>query len=231
VFESANGFWMPVLCRRCNNEVTGSRLGGAYAAFVGQVNAASGIEDRHGRVYVGLRDIYPLRVLKQMFATFLCAQPTDGPPEWSSIREFVLRRDAQLPQHAPFVYLYRNTGPIGRIVPMCGVVGGRHPRPMIICSEVSWPPVGIIFSHEPHPMFSAMENVTAWGQLRFGDRLTTLLRLPSLRVETDHPLGFGSVGEVEQWRKDGQVIWFTTKADYPESPTSTSMTWHRDRGA
>jgi hypothetical protein len=78
-------------------------------------------------------------------------------------------------------------------------------------------------------MFSAMENVTAWGQLRFKDRLTTVLKLPALRVETDHPLGFGSVSQVEQWRTEGQVLWFITDVDHPHSPTSVSVTWHRDR--
>jgi hypothetical protein len=166
-----------------------------------------------------------------MFAMFLCTQPTVGPPAWEELRQFVVRRDQPLPSGAPSVYLYRNISSLGRIVPICGIVGGRYPRPLIICSEVSWPPLGIIFSSEPHPFFSSMANVTHWGEAAFGEQLTTVLQLPPLRVETDHPLAFGTVEEVERWRTDGQVLWFVVDVDDPEQPTSVSMTWRPRRTA
>jgi hypothetical protein len=62
--ESSDGFWVQALCKKCNEERTGSRLGGAYASFVQQISQASGIEDETGRIYIHLKDIYPLRIIK-----------------------------------------------------------------------------------------------------------------------------------------------------------------------
>ncbi len=115
-----NGFWLHSLCSKCNNH-TGARYGTAYADFISQLSASLRLEDVQGRSLVNLRNIYPLRVLKQMFAMFLCAMPQTQTPMWQNIRHFVRRRDSTLPNDAPRIYLYHNTSVIGRIVPWCAI--------------------------------------------------------------------------------------------------------------
>ena len=115
-----NGFWLYSLCSKCNNH-TGARYGTAYADFISQLSASLRLEDVQGRSLVNLRNIYPLRVLKQMFAMFLSTMPQTETPMWQDIRDFVRRRDSTLPNDAPRLYLYHNTSIIGRIVPWCAI--------------------------------------------------------------------------------------------------------------
>lgn len=227
--ESNDGFWVQALCKKCNEHRTGSRLGSAYAAFVEQVSRASGIEDEGGRIYVRLADIYPLRIIKQMFSMFLCAMPQQPLPAWRNLQDFVYNKDEKLPPDAPKVYLYLNTSEIGRIVPWCAIAEICTRRNPIALSEISWPPVGIIYCEQGDERFDPMENITGWGQYSFKDKKNLVVQLPRLRVNTDHPLAYGSLSEIEKWRTDCGIIWAVAGADgdYESSPNNTSMVWQR----
>ena len=100
-----DGFFRRVLCRKCNNKY-GSIYNPSYDLFVKQVANASGLYDSEGRMYVHLENIYPLRILKQMFLMYICIQPWQK--GWPHIREFVKSKDAKVPQDLPHIYLYRN---------------------------------------------------------------------------------------------------------------------------
>jgi hypothetical protein len=223
-----DGFWVQALCEKCNQTRTGARLGGPYADFVAQISNAAGIEDEHGRIYVRLDGIYPLRVIKQMFSMFLCAMPQQPLPEWRGIQQFVLGKEDRLPGDAPQVYLYRNASKVGRIVPWCAIAEVLTSQQVIALSEVSWPPVGLIFCDRPDERFDSMVNVTQWGQYGFKDRKSFLLQLPRLKVNTDHPLAYGTVSEITRWRTECGVVWAVAGADYDASPNNTSMVLQRD---
>lgn len=218
VVHSSDGFWVPVLCEKCNNK-TGSRYGEPYKDLISQVSNAAGIEDSEGRVYVYLRGIYPLRILKQMFSMFLCAVPYQPAPVWRGIQEFVLKRDTLLPSSAPFVYLYMNVSRIGRIVPCCGIVE-LSTHKTIVVSEVSWPPVGIVFSFQRDERFALMEDVTSWGQFRFKHKKDITIRLPRLQVSSHYPLGFGMAVEVEREQANRGLVYLFHVPDDSTSPTS-----------
>jgi hypothetical protein len=42
--------------------------------------------------------------------------------------------------------------------------------PPLVFSEVSWPPVGLVFATDPHPLLGKMKDVTEWGSIDSGDR-------------------------------------------------------------
>jgi hypothetical protein len=207
VLESNNGFWVPNLCDSCNHKV-GFRYGDSYSVFATQVKGYELIEGNKGRAYVNLRKIYPLRILKQMFAMFLCAVPFEPAPRWHGIQEFVLKRDAPLPSSAPFVYLYMNISRTGRIVPCCGITDLSN-HTTIVTSEISWPPIGVVFSFQKDERFALMEDITGWGQFNFKDKVNLIVHLPRLKVCSHYPLSFGSATEVdrEQARR-GLMYWF-----------------------
>lgn len=227
--ESNNGFWVLALCPSCNSK-TGFRYGSAYANFVSQVSKSAGIEDLKGNVYVHLEDVYPVRVLKQMFSMFLCAMPQRSMPAWQKIRNFVLQRDANLPSDAPHVYLYKNISRVGRIAPPCGISELFTSRGPILVSEISWPPVGIIFCDPPDDRFKDMEDVTSWGQYNFKQKKNLVIKLPQLRITTDHPIAFGTPDEVERWRTTHGILWYVPEADDPTLQTSVSMLWKKAAG-
>jgi hypothetical protein len=223
-----DGFWVQALCEKCNQRRTGARLGGPYADFVSQISDAAGIEDERGRIFVRLDGVYTLRVIKQMFSMFLCAMPQQPLPEWRGIQQFVLGKEDKLPANAPQVYLYRNASEVGRIVPWCAIAEILTRREPIALSEISWPPVGLIFCDRPDERFALMANVTQWGQYGFKDRKSFVLQLPRLKVNTDHPLAYGTVSEIKRWRTQCGVVWAVAGADYDASPNNTSMVWQRD---
>lgn len=225
--EALDGFWVQTLCKPCNEQRTGSRLGGAYGDFINQVNSASGIEDESGRVWVDLTGVYPLRILKQMFSMFLCAMPQQPLPTGRSLKEFVYTRDEKLPADAPELFLYKNTSRSGRIVPWCALAEVFTERQPIAFSEISWPPLGIISSETADQRFASMSNITGWGECNFKNKKNTIIQLPQLKVNTDHPLGFGSVADVEKWRTECGVIWCVAGADYSTSPNNASMVWRQ----
>jgi hypothetical protein len=225
IIHSSDGFWVPALCRKCNSK-TGARYGSAYGDFVSQISNASGIEDTVGRVFVHLKGIYPLRILKQMFSMFLASLPYQPTPKWKYIQEFVLRRDTHLVSDAPFVYLYKNISRTGRIVPCCGVVEFSAHKTLIV-SEVSWPPVGIIFSFQQDEQFAMMEDITSWGQYGFKGKIDTTIRLPKLRVSSHYPLGFGTPEEIEHEQVQRLLAYLFHIPDDSQSLTNICALWQR----
>ncbi len=95
-----------------------------------------------------------LAVLKQLAAMFLASQVEPVMDKWSPIREFVLQRDKKLPSGSLRFFLYRNVSQFGRVSSMSGIgFLFQHPRwDTLIASEISWPPLGIVFSLGAHPI-------------------------------------------------------------------------------
>lgn len=218
----AKGFYRQVLCEKCNSKY-GSIYNTAYTDFINQVRNSPGIKESKGRTFVHLEKVYPARLLKQMFLMYLCIQPRKILSGWEGIRKFVQSRDEKLPAEALKVYLYKNTSNDGRIVPWMGLGEVHTRRPPIMLSEISYPPVGIIFCDQPDDRFALMEDVTNWGQYGFKDKTNLLIRLPELWVSTDHPLGFGTESEVEKWIAECGVVRFIPGPEDPSSRTSAGL--------
>jgi len=229
--EYGDGFGLVSLCAKYNQN-TGSRDGGAYSSFVRQFGEPGRVEPGTGAHTLGIRDFRPLRVIKQLYSMFLSVQLERGTDQWDGLREFVGLRDGTLGGFEfPRVYLYRNTADQGRICPL-GALGELFvPGPArgdpIVCSEIAWPPLGVVFALTRPDYFSAMADVTDWGRARFKDCRSEVLRVPSYRVETDWPLGFGSGKDVDDWIDRMGVVWFLGSLGDPETPNSVSMTLRR----
>ena len=97
---------------------------------------------------------------------------------------------------APSVYLYFNSAQKGRIVPCCGIVDICTHESFVV-SEVSWPPLGIVFSFQKNRLFEDMQNITTWASLNYDACTDVSLSLPIHRVNTHYPLGFGSTKRIE----------------------------------
>ena len=248
-----DGFTLPNLCTKCNNR-TGGRYGGAYRAFVdafersGRIAAvaagAAGLTTRAAppsHVHVHLDGLEPVRVAKQMVATFLAAQPgqlADPLFPREALRDFVLRQDSALPDGALEIYVYRNRSTHGRLVPVCSLSSlfgpGHINDRSVVCSEVSWPPVGLVFvpgGGGGALAAAGMPEVSGWGREPLGRRMAAQLRVPNLLVETDWPLGFGTAAEVNRWIDEQHLMWMVGTADDPTAPNAASMLWRREERA
>lgn len=211
VREEEEGFIVRTICGHCNRR-TGGSYGTAYKSFVQQFSGASLVDATLSRTWVSLERVQPLRILKQMSAMFLAAQPELDHESWHELRNFVLRRDKKLPAGVLRFYLYRNSGSVGRIsgfAAMGFLLSRPHVNPIGV-SEISWPPVGIVFATEAsdsHPELSRMKEITDWGHRSFKNVEDVGFSVPQLLVEADWPLGFGSRAEVNKWIERTGAVW------------------------
>ena len=208
-----DGFWVRRFCEPCNN-LLGRRYVPAYAELVKATEGASGIRDAGGRLFISLPAAYPARIIKQMFAMFLAALPKMPDPAWKLLQDFVRLRDSTLPSWAPKLYLYHNSSSYGRIVPSLGFIEfTSHERLHI--SEISWPPIGMVFSFQESGRFQRMEEVSAWGGLGFGEQRALQLSLPSLEVSTPFPLVYGDRASAERERNGRGHAYLVQVPDRP----------------
>lgn len=199
------GFAVRTLCSHCNSR-TGGNYGTAYKDFVRQFSQSGILDAGLARTWVSLRGIQPLRVLKQMTSMFVAAQGEFPREQWVAACDFVLRRDARLSESPLRYYIYRNVGAVGRVTALTSIMSLYRRWPPIFFCEIAWPPLGIVFATESHPLLSRMAEITRWGQYCFRERADLAFSVPQLRVATHWPLGFGSDREAHEWpARDGVI--------------------------
>lgn len=205
--RETEGFVVRTICTHCNNR-TGGHYGTAFKEFALQFRNSGVLDAGYGRTWISLRDLQPLRVLKQLAAMFLAAQVETDLARWRPLREFVLRRDVKLQDDSLRFFLYRNASRFGRVSTMSGT-GFLFQRPKwspLFASEISWPPLGVVFAHGDHPHLAGMKDVTSWGQYSFKSRASFEFSVPQHRVETNWPMGYGTPAEVSSWTTEKGVI-------------------------
>ena len=219
-----NGIGLRVLCERCNRR-EGRRLGTEYGKFVRQVRLSGRIGLPRRRVYVEANAVFPQRVVRQLYLSFLCLASVKDEAMLDSLREFVREDGAPLPDDAPRISLYHNQSGTFRVAPVCGILSlggrGRGPGWRWHGAEVVHPGLGAIYTfpedEEPPragpPFLSETADVTGWSSYGYGDRAAVRLDLPSWRVEHPHPLGFGRPAQVERWTEREHLAWTLTADD------------------
>lgn len=228
----ADGLVVRTLCRRCNSR-TGGNFGTAYKDFVKQFAASGRLFDNTApRCWISLTNIQPLRIAKQMISMFMAAQAETSPGYWQDLRRFVLNKDARLPSESLKIYLYRNTASIGRIVPFTGMMSVYRRWPQMMLSEIAWPPLGIVFAMESHPLLEGMYDMSRWGKdFHFRSQVSLQFSVPQLSVSTHWPLGFGSSRQAHQWAEDHGVVLLlhggSEGGDVPPFPAVTRTTPRR----
>lgn len=226
-----DGFVVRTLCAACNSR-TGGNYGTAYKEFVQQF-AKSGIVDAGARrTWVSLRQIQPLRVIKQMTSMFVGAQGDFPREHWLGVCNFVLRRDTKLVDTRLRYFIYRNVGAVGRVTAFTSIMSVYRLWPPLTFCEISWPPLGIVFATERHPLLDRMKDITAWGSYSFRDRADFNFSVPQLRVATHWPLGFGSDRDAHSWsERDGVIAFVGSKVGDDESALFSVLTRRDPRRA
>jgi hypothetical protein len=195
VKRCTNGYYEHVLCSKCNSDPC-SVYAQAYARLCKAVSRAAGVSTLDNRVSVPLSGFHGQRFVKHLVSMFLCVSPWEPAEEWNDLQAYVMDRSAPLPPSSPRVFLYLNTGNVGRVVPFCCMVElstSRH----VCFVEVSWPPLGVVMAYDWHEKFARMFEVTAWGKLGYKDYVDETLLLPRLRIVSGFPLAYGTRREVE----------------------------------
>lgn len=221
--EERDGFVVRTICEKCNSR-TGGNYGTAFKEFAMQFRSSVVHDITQPRGWVSLSGIQPLRVLKQLVAMFLAAQTDLSFERTQNLRDFVLRRDKKLPDEELRVSLYRNISETGRISSTSG--SGflfRRPRwDTLIASEISWPPLGVVYSYGRHPHLEGMRDITEWGQYSFKVRESFSFSVPQLRVEANWPLAYGTLQEAAAWTEQLGVVVLVTNSMSGSDPAQLS---------
>lgn len=85
------GMGKQCLCKECNNN-TGSWYGKAYVEFVRTIEYALKDVNSNEVCTLGIKDIYPLRIIKQIISMF-CSINSNRLDEMRELREFVLNKE------------------------------------------------------------------------------------------------------------------------------------------
>lgn len=206
-----SGFVVRTLCRACNRR-TGGNYGTAYKEFVEQFGASGVLDAGADRVWISLRQIQPLRVLKQMTSMFIAALGDIRGEYWETERRFVLARDAKLGGVPLRYFLYRTVGAGGRVTALVSLMSLYRRWPPIALCEIAWPPLGVVVAlAEPewvrHPLLANMKEVSDWGTYGFRERADFGFSVPLRRPVTHWPLGFGTERAAFDWSsRDGLIV-------------------------
>jgi len=233
--DLSDGVALKVLCEDCNNRF-GSRLGTTFSDFAVQVRSSGRFEVPGGGAFVAAVEIYPSRIVRQLLLTYICAHPVDDRTGWDDLREYIKSRSGSLPDTAPRLALYFNPADTYRIVPTCSVGTIDGTRRQWAGAEIAVPGLGVLFSLVSHDGATRLigkrpVDISEWGAVPFDKRESLSLKLPRLRVEAPHPLGFGTRRDVDRWQSRNAVVWGVAEAQYPESPLAIGAVWrvHRPR--
>lgn len=226
-----NGFALTVLCARCNTRY-GSRLGTTFAGFVQQVQQSGRFISPRGGVYALALDVYPARVFRQLLLNYLCLHPPTDEGNLPFVRNVVRSRapidvdNSELPR----IGLYCNVSTTYRVVPVGSLGTLGHRKEPWLGAEIAAPGLGVVFTlgnrRDVHPALNPkLADITHWASDAFTAIRRILLELPRYRVETPHPLGFGTPREVDKWQTRNNVIWLATRFDTDVGENMGAIMW------
>lgn len=227
--STEDGVSLRVLCARCNNNY-GSSLGSEFGTFAKQFQKSGIVQSTRGGVFVSAIEVYPARVIRQLYLNYLCLQPVRDRTEWAPIREFIKSRPPHTGEGLPKVSLYFNSSETYRLAPNCGINSTNTNVTGWYGSEIAAPGLGVVFTLEGSGSLEPIIGkepfgIADWTQYRFSERVRISMEVPVWRVESPHPIGFGRRKDVEDWRTRKMITWAIVKADDPNSINSTSLLW------
>lgn len=204
--KSHDGFFVKTICNDCNKR-NGHLYVDYFKDFYFQIKDSPEITSVEDNLLISLKNVYPLRVLKQIFSMFLSIVPYEPTHKWDSIQEFVLNKDVNIPINTPRIFIYNNISKNkGRIVPFCAIGYYSIFKPIDI-SEISFPYLGIVYSFDKSDIFRKFEEITYWGNYDIEDNVNIVLNLPRLETDTKYPLIYGSEKKIKELRIADKLIW------------------------
>jgi hypothetical protein len=185
------------LCNDCNERVTGSRYGTDYVNWIVQVK--KGLDRSNAKIgeilSMDFPKLRPLRLLKQIVAFMLCANPPVWGEAHKELRKYVLKRDERNLPDKYRLFMFLTKGPFGRSIGTAGVLNvktGKH----LVVTEVSFPPCGFILAEDSAPE-AYLQPINHFNHYNFDQKATVYLKLPIYGVSTPFPCDFRSLEQVK----------------------------------
>lgn len=219
------GVRFKTLCKECNNHKTGHWYAPAYVDFVAQgystILQYRGYSNMNSndRYTFNFSNIYPLSVIKQIFAMFCSINP----PKFASkddglIRNFLLSRDSKSDLSKKYaVYLFINKGSIVRYVGDAAI-NNFEKNEVRQVSEMTIEPFSIVLEMDPIPKYSSSPNniVNFAYNYEYGEKADLKIQIPVFECHSVLPLDYRTQSEIfferlknrlnEMLEKDGRNL-------------------------
>jgi hypothetical protein len=190
------GIGFNTLCIKCNNN-TGHLYGNAFVEFIYQ-----GYRQTYNKAYrsgdivnVEFRDIYPLRIIKQIVTMFFSVNPPGLSKIHPELVKFVLDkwcRELSLDKFGFYVFVLR--GSILRYIGITGILNSDGSTRIL--SEISAPPFGYVFEIEPKGKANYCDLTSFGNNYKYDDKVTIRIDVPVLEVNSYFPADYRTKWEI-----------------------------------
>ncbi len=197
--EVQGGVGYNTLCAKCNND-TGAWYGGAFAEF-----AFQGLEpvfkNKPGTIVsIKFKDIYPLRVLKQVVCMFLSINRPDFADQNPELRKFVLEREYNTLNNQYQIYGFGCRGKLARFFGKTVRADFSNGMHLLTFSEINAIPFGYVLEHSEQSTLTALTNLNPFSNYGYDDEISTELMMPIMEINSHLPLDFRSKEQIMKER-------------------------------
>jgi hypothetical protein len=184
------------LCAHCNN-TTGHQYGGAYVDWARDaVELVQRAVDGMALAYPFR--MYPLRVIKQVLATFFSVNPPEFQYEVRYLRHLVLsKRATGLPPDIQ-IYAGYTKGPYTRSASKSGLLNQRGGASSLYAfSEFTFPPFVFVMTFASPCPDARLLDITSFASHGYDDLRTLYLSMPVLEVNSPYPSDYRPAAEIK----------------------------------
>lgn len=209
--QSGAGWY--TLCESCNNN-TGGWYGDALIRLIyeGYINIKllGGERNLHhmSKYNFIYKQIYPLRIIKEVFAMFCSINPPHFADKFTDIRNFILNRDSnELDTSKYAMYLYIIQGTIARYVGDAKMGQRQKDGSMRFkeLSECNAPPYGMLLEINPTPFDFPTVDIIDFVKYKYNDKVDLQIQVPVYECNSQLPADYRTKEEIEETRRTNRA--------------------------
>ncbi len=196
--EQQGGAGRYSLCNECNN-LTGLKYVSALRDFYEQgVKGIVQAGKEQGEIIITFKDIYPLRIIKEIICMMLCINPLKFGDNYPELRSFILNHKMSKRLNNFSLSVYLNMGLVERTVGNAVILSEGKLRHL---SELGTRPFGLVLE-DNEICDKRLLDISFFSQYQYDEKIDITLKLPLLSPNTALPLNFLTIKEINNIKKD-----------------------------
>ncbi len=196
--QMQKGVGFNTLCEQCNNN-TGFWYADSFVEFTRQGYQAiidSDYLDQQS-IKVSFRDIYPLRIIKEIVSMFFSINNPNLSSLLPGFRDFVLSKEKRgIPEDKYGFYIFALKGRIMRYIGLGGILYSDNS--MRLVSELCAPPFGYVFEIEPKDKSQNIDITFFANKYAYNERKSINLDIPVREINSYLPLDYRTKDKIRQ---------------------------------
>lgn len=191
------------ICEDCNNK-TGSWYGNDYAKLAHCVHEIISQPIDENVTGIGIKRIYPLRIIKQVLSMFCSINAFDD-QRTEILKEFVLDRDSSCLDTTRYkLCMYFNKSRFMKYVPLSAVLRlGKSGWESMAISEITAYPLGFVLYFDPTQAWEYDGfDITHFSDYKYDDSATVEMPLCIKEVNALFPIDYRTKEEIKECVED-----------------------------